>query len=139
MSQVNCSLNRMNAACGNSAECKERKRCFFDRYGGLCGEEWRDMFLRELEKEIADLHMPGLPRIQNWKIARGKDLNMVFFGLDRRAGWFLSLDRMYLHALVPCEFGEGRCYRVAAGMDMILIATCEQDGSWPEVMLYKKR
>ena len=45
----------------------------------------------------------------------------------------------YLGNQLECEFGENRCFGIVCNMDFILIATYEENGENPELVIYKKR
>jgi len=50
--------------------------------------------------------------------------------------------QIYLCNQVECEFNDGeltRCFGLVTGMDFILVAEYGENGSHPELILYKKR
>ena len=40
---------------------------------------------------------------------------------------------------LECEFGDDRCFGIAANMDFLLVCTYEENGENPELGIYKKR
>lgn len=46
---------------------------------------------------------------------------------------------IYLGNQLECEFDCSRCFGIAANMEFILISTYEQNGTNPELVIYRKR
>lgn len=45
----------------------------------------------------------------------------------------------YLGNQLECEFDCSRCFGIATNMEFILISTYEQNGTNPELVIYRKR
>ena len=41
--------------------------------------------------------------------------------------------------LLACEFGGDRCFGIAGNMDFLFVCTYEENGEYPELLVYKKR
>ena len=52
---------------------------------------------------------------------------------------FLNDGTTYLGNQLESEFGGDRCFGVLANMEFILICTYQENGTNPELVLYKKR
>ena len=96
-------------------------------------------FKQQLIKEINDLHIEGLPKVEKLNALVGKYVNLEYSLPNGRKVKFLDDQTTYLGNQLESEFGGERCFGVLAGMDFILICTYEAEGADPELVLYKKR
>jgi len=51
----------------------------------------------------------------------------------------LEDDNIYLGNQLECEFGEGRCFGIVTGPEFLLVCTYGENGTDPELVIYKKR
>lgn len=97
------------------------------------------MFKNQLIKEINELHVEGLPKVERLNALVGRYVNLAYPLTSGASVKFLNNQTTYLGNQLESEFDEGRCFGVLANMDFILICTYEQNGENPELVIYKKR
>jgi hypothetical protein len=69
----------------------------------------------------------------------GRFVNLEYRLPSGRTVPFLDDGATYLGNQLESEFGGGRCFGILANMDFLLVATYEEGGAAPELVLYKKR
>lgn len=96
-------------------------------------------FKRGLIREINDLSIEGMPKVETLNALVGKYVNLEYPLPNGRKVKFLEDDKTYLGNQMESEFGGERCFGILADMDFILICTYDENGENPELVLYKKR
>lgn len=112
---------------------------YWKRYEELSDNGQFEEFKNQLMKEINDLHIEGLPKVEKLNALVGKYVNLEYPLPNGGKVKFLDDQTTYLGNQLESEFGGERCFGVLAGMDFILICTYEAEGADPELVLYKKR
>ena len=80
-----------------------------------------------------------MPRLDRLNALVGSFVNLPYRLPNGDEVKFLDDQVTYLGNQLECEFGGDRCFGVLANMDFILVCTYGQDGSDPELVMYKKR
>lgn len=99
-------------------------------------------FKNQLIDEINDLHIPGMPKINNLNPLNGSFVNLNYPLPNGKYAKFLNNNDIYLGNQVECEFNNGdiiRCFGILANMDFILVSEYGANGDNPEIVIYKKR
>jgi hypothetical protein len=112
---------------------------YWKRYEELSDDGQFEAFRQQLIREINDLHIEGMPKVETLNALVGSFVNLAYplpSGVSVR---FLNDGTTYLGNQLESEFGGDRCFGVLANMDFILVCTYEADGKNPELVLYKKR
>ncbi len=112
---------------------------YWKRYEELSDDGQFEAFKKQLIREINDLHIEGMPKVERLNALVGSFVNLAYplpSGVSVR---FLNDGTTYLGNQLESEFGCDRCFGVLANMDFILVCTYEADGKNPELVLYKKR
>ena len=112
---------------------------YWKRYEELSDNGQFEAFKKQLIREINDLHIEGMPKVETLNALVGSFVNLAYplpSGVSVR---FLNDGTTYLGNQLESEFGGDRCFGVLANMDFILICTYEAGGANPELVLYKKR
>jgi transcriptional regulator with XRE-family HTH domain len=112
---------------------------YWKRYEELSDDGQFEAFKQQLIREINDLHIEGMPKVETLNALVGSFVNLAYplpSGVSVR---FLNDGTTYLGNQLASEFGGDRCFGVLANMDFILICTYEAEGKDPELVLYKKR
>ena len=112
---------------------------YWKRYEELSDNGQFEAFKQQLIREINDLHIEGMPKVETLNALVGSYVNLAYplpSGVSVR---FLNDGTTYLGNQLESEFGGDRCFGVLANMDFILICTYEAEGKNPELVLYKKR
>lgn len=112
---------------------------YWKRYDKLSDNGQFEEFKRQLIREINDLHIEGLPKVEKLNALVGKQVNLEYILPNGSSVRLLDDQKTYLGNQLECEFGGERCFGVLADMDFLLVSTYEKDGRDPELVIYKKR
>lgn len=112
---------------------------YWKRYEELSDDGQFDEFKAQLIREINDLHIEGMPKVEKLNALVGRFVNLLYRLPSGAEVKFLDDQVTYLGNQLELEFGGDRCFGVLAGMDFILVSTYGKDGADPELVLYKKR
>ena len=112
---------------------------YWKKYQELNDDGQFENFKEQLIREINDLQIEGMPRLEKLNALVGRFVNLEYrlpSGVNVK---FLDDQITYLGNQLEPEFGGDRCFGVIANMDFIMVCTYEKDGKNPELVLYKKR
>ena len=112
---------------------------YWKRYTELSDNGQFEEFKKKLIKEINDLGIEGMPRLEKLNALVGKFVNLEYRLPSGMTAKFLDDQITYLGNQLESDFGGERCFGVIANADFILICTYGKDGADPELILYKKR
>ena len=112
---------------------------YWKRYEELSDGGEFEQFKQQLIKEINDLGIEGMPRLDKLNALVGAYVNLEYPLPSGAKVKFLNDGTTYLGNQLEPEFGGDKCFGVLANMDFILICTYGEGGSDPELVLYKKR
>ena len=112
---------------------------YWKRYEELGDDGKFDEFKETLIREINDLHIEGMPKLEKLNALVGKFVNLEYRLPGGMKVKFLDDDVTYLGNQLPSEIVDGLCFGVLANMDFILVCTYEKNGENPELLVYKKR
>jgi len=118
--------------------CSDEK-CFIARYVKTNGKEQYEEFKQTLIDEFNSLCIPGMPKIHELYALVGKYVNMEYPMPSGGTVKFLDENSMYLGNQVECELREGRCYGMVACPEFLLVCEYGENGTDPEIVLYKRR
>ena len=112
---------------------------YWKRYDELSDQGQFEAFKQKLIEEINDLHVEGMPKLENLNALVGSYVNLEYRLPSGRQVKFLDDNTTYLGNQLEPEFGGDRCFGVLANMDFILVCTYQEGGTNPELVIYKKR
>ncbi|MGN0476725.1 MAG: zinc ribbon domain-containing protein [Ruminococcus sp.] len=112
---------------------------YWKRYADIGGEEKLDEFKKQIISEFNELHIEGMPKVNELNSIAGKIVNLEYTLPNGNQIKFLDDEVTYLGNQLECEFGGDRCFGIVANMDFLLVCTYEEDGTNPELVVYKKR
>ena len=112
---------------------------YWKRYEELGDDGAFDEFKEQLIREINDLHIEGMPKVEKLNALVGRFVNLPYRLPSGEEVKFLDDQVTYLGNQLEPEFSGDRCFGVLASMDFILVSTYGKDGADPELVLYKKR
>ena len=112
---------------------------YWKKYDELSDNGEFEEFKQQLIKEINELHIDGLPKVEKLNALVGKYVNLEYTLPNGKKVKFLDDQKTYLGNQLKSEFGGERCFGILANMDFILVCTYEENGENPELLLYKKR
>ena len=132
---ADCANCQWNSTCPGCSD----EKCFIARYIKKDSKEAYEEFKQTLIGEFNALGIPGMPKINELYALVGKYVNLEYPMPSGGNVKFLDDNSMYLGNQVECEFGEGRCYGMVAGLDFLLVCEYGENGAGPEIVLYKRR
>ena len=118
------------------------KWCYADgtyTYDELSDNGQFEEFKRQLINEINELHIEGMPKVEKLNALVGNFVNLEYRLPNGNLVKFLDDSKTYLGNQLESEFGGDRCFGVIANMEFLLVCTYEENGSNPELVIYKKR
>lgn len=140
--QANCEECFMKDSCNGCVKtdgCPFGKQCFIARYIKIGGQENFQNFKEKIIEEFNELKIQGMPKVQNLNALVGSFVNLEYTLPNGETVKFLDDNSIYLGNQLECEFGGDRCYGIIAGNDFLLVCTYGENGSNPELVMYKKR
>ncbi|MBE6894209.1 MAG: helix-turn-helix domain-containing protein [Ruminococcaceae bacterium] len=112
---------------------------YWKQYKYLGGAEKFEEFKQQLIREFNDLHIEGMPKVEKLNALVGGYINLEYRLPNGQNVKFLDDNTTYLGNQLECEFGDGRCFGIAANMEFLLVCIYEENGVNPELIAYKKR
>ncbi len=112
---------------------------YWRRYEELRGDGAFEEFKKILIEEINALNIEGMPKLTKLYALVGGSINLEYRLPSGKTVKYLDDNATYLGNQLECEFGEGRCFGIAANKAFILISAYGENGKNPEVVIYKKR
>ena len=112
---------------------------YWKKYDELSDNGEFEEFKQQLIKEINELHIDGLPKVEKLNALVGKYVNLEYTLPNGKKVKFLDDQKTYLVNQLESEFGGERCFGILANMDFTMVCTYEENGENPELLLYKKR
>lgn len=112
---------------------------YWKRYEELNDGGQLEALKQQLLQEINGLSIEGLPKVDKLNALVGRYVNLPYRLPNGHTVKFLDDETTYLGNQLPCVFGGDRCFGVLANMDFILVCTYEENGTNPELVIYKKR
>ena len=112
---------------------------YWKQYEELSDNGEFEAFKQQLIREINELHIDGMPKVESLNALVGAFVNLAYPLPNGTKAQFLDDGTTYLGTQLESAFGGARCFGVLANMDFILICTYEADGKNPELVLFKKR
>lgn len=112
---------------------------YWKKYEQLSDDGQFEMFKEQLIKEINELPIEGMPKVERLNALVGSYVNLAYPLPSGASVKFLNDQTTYLGNQLESEFGDARCYGILANMDFIMVCTYDAEGKNPELILYKKR
>lgn len=134
-----CFMKDKCNGCTETNGCPFGKQCFIAQYIKIGGIERFQEFKDRIIEEFNELKIQGMPKIENLNALTGNFVNLEYPLPGGEIVKFLDDDKIYLGNQLECECDVGRCYGIIAGMDFLLVCTYGENGSDPELIMYKKR
>ncbi|MBQ8803156.1 MAG: helix-turn-helix domain-containing protein [Tyzzerella sp.] len=135
MANENCSSEQVRAYMREMLP----KLNYWKQYVALGDEETFNEFKMQLIDEFNALNIEGMPKVENLNALVGGFVNLEYKLPNGKSIKFLDDGVTYLGNQLECEFGGDRCFGIIANMDFLLVCTYEENGTNPELVIYKKR
>lgn len=111
---------------------------YWKRYASLDEKKFEE-FKLQLMDEINALEIEGMPKVTSLNALIGQYINLKYRLPNGQMIAFLDDDTTYLGNQLECIYGGNRCFGIVANMEFILICSYEENGTNPELILYKHR
>ena len=134
-----CMMKKACNGCVETGGCPFGKRCFIAEYIKVGDKEKFIEFKKKLMDEINELQIPGMPIVNELYALVGSFVNLEYPLSNGQFVKILEDDNIYLGNQLECEFGEGRCFGIVTGPEFLLVCTYDENGTEPELVIYKKR
>lgn len=128
--------------CEASGGCPFGKACFIFEYIKNFGAENFMLFKKQLMSEFNALNVSGLPEITELYALNGAFVNLEYPIPSGGSVRLLDDKAVYLGNQVENIFDDGtsgKCYGLVAGLDFLLVCEYGENGSDPEIVVYKRR
>ena len=112
---------------------------YWKKYEQLSDNGEFEAFKEQLVKEINELQIEGMPKLDKLNALVGKYVNIEYPLPSGSKAKFLNDNTTYLGNQLESEILDGLFFGVIANMDFIMICTYEKDVENPELILFKKR
>ncbi|WP_405376247.1 zinc ribbon domain-containing protein [Pseudobutyrivibrio sp.] len=112
---------------------------YWKKYEQLSDNGEFEAFKEQLVKEINELQIEGMPKLDKLNALVGKYVNIEYPLPSGIKAKFLNDNTTYLGNQLESEIVDGLFFGVIANMDFIMICTYEKDVENPELILFKKR
>ena len=126
--------------CSRLQECGGCEKCQGHPFGGSCVAQRSSDFpalKKQLIEEINSLKIKGL-EVNDLNLLDGAYVNLEYPLTNNTVVKFLNDRDIYLANQIE-KSDTKRCYGVVANEDFILVCEYGENGTDPEVLLYKKR
>ena len=98
-----------------------------------------DDFKKQLVDEINELKIEGMPKLEKLNALVGRYVNIAYPLPSGKSVKFLNDQTTYLGNQLESEKEPGKCYGIIANMDFIMVCAYGEEGSNPELLIYRKR
>lgn len=112
---------------------------YWKRYEELSDNGQFEEFKKKLIDEINALYIEGMPKVLKLNALVGNFVNFEYRLPNGNMVKFLDDAKTYLGNQLECEFDKNKCFGVVANMEFILVCTYDENGTNPELVIYKKR
>ena len=128
--------------CVESKGCPFGEQCFIAEYIQIGGQDNYRLLKEKLIDELNALQIPGMPKIHELFALCGAFVNLAYPMPGGNAVKLLDDRQIYLGNQVECDFDDGtqkKCFGLVAGLDFLLVSEYGENGSDPELIIYKRR
>ena len=138
---ADCSKCGFNGKCGGCAATGGRPfggRCIAAEYIKVGGKSAFLEFKKQLIAEFNALGIEGMPPITELYCLCGRLVNLKYPLPDGGTLQFLDDRNIYLGTQAD-HIGTDRCFGLVADMGFLLVCEYGENGSLPEIIMYKRR
>ena len=137
-----CELFKNNKCYGCNNGCPFGKKCWIAKYIEVGDQKSFEIFKKKLIDDFNALNIEGMPNINDLYSLHGKFVNLEYLLPNGERVKLLNDNEAYLGNQVESMFNNGpfkKYYGLLANMNFILVCEYEENGSNPEVIVYKRR
>ncbi len=136
---ASCEVRERCEGCSEIGGCPSGTTCFIAESLRKDKEEGFQSLKRALIAEFNSLGIPGLPQVEDLNALLGSYVNLAYPLPSGERVQLLDDHAVYLGNQLESILGGGRCYGIIAAPEFLLVCTYAENGSDPELVLYKKR
>ena len=128
--------------CKNTNGCPFGVKCWIAKYIEIGGKYSFEELKKQLIDEFNSLNIDGMSKVDELYPLHGNFVNLEYPLPNGFKHKFLEDDEIYLGNQVECEFNDGNlknCFGLVANMNFLLVCEYEENGSNPEIIIYKRR
>lgn len=93
---------------------------------------------KELIKEVNELNIPYMPKIDNLIVLDGSYINMQY-NINGNQVFFLDNSKTYWGYQVEKQDQSGHCFGIACDENYIMVSEYGKDGADAEIVIFKRR
>lgn len=139
-----CNLFKCNKCkgCNNTKGSPFGKKCWIFKYIEIGGKDSFEKIKGQIMEELNSLKIDGMPKIEELYPLHGAFVNLEYTLPNGNKVNFLHDDEAYLGNQVKCEFNdddEKKYFGLVANMNFLLVCEYGENGSNPEIIIYKRR
>ena len=141
---ADCGFGKNNGCkgCSETGGCPFGKQCFIASYIKAGGKDYYELFKKQLIDEFNSLKVDGMPEIKELFPLNGAYVNLGYPLPNGKTVKLLDDNDVYLGTQVECEFSDGitdTCYGLVANTNFLLVCEYGENGTNPEIVIYKRR
>ncbi len=138
-----CELfNKKCKGCKNTNGCPFGKKCWIANYIEIGNKDSFKELKNILIDEFNSLKIDGMPKINELYPLHGSFINLEYQLPNGKKVKFLNDDESYLGNQVECDFNNDeikKCYGLVANMNFLLVCEYGENGTNPEIVIFKRR
>ena len=134
--------NNKCKGCKETKGCPFGKKCWIAKYIEVGGKDSFEQLKKELINEFNSLNIDGMPKINDLYTLHGEYINLKYPLPNGEYVKFLNDNESYLGNQVECLFNDkeiNKCFGIVANMRFLLVCEYEENGTNPEIVIYKER
>ena len=134
--------NKKCKGCVLTNGCPFGKKCWIAKYIEVGGKENFSKLKKQIIDEFNALKIEGMPVIEELYPLHGEFVNLEYPLPSGKKVKLLNDNEAYLGNQVECIFNNDEmkiCFGLLANMNFLLVCEYGEEGSNPEIIIYKKR
>lgn len=140
--ECNLFKNSKCKGCKETNGCPFGKKCWIAKYIEVGGKDSFESIKKELINEFNSLNIDGMSNVDELYPLHGTFVNLEYQLPNGKKVKFLKDNKIYLGNQIGCQFNVDeikKCFGLVASMDFLLVCEYGEDGTNPELLIYKKR
>ena len=134
--------NNKCKGCKNTNGCPFGNKCWIAKYIVIGDNNSFNLLKKELIDEFNALNIEGMPKIDELYPLHGEYVNLEYTLPNGEKIKLLNDNDSYLGTQVECLFNDDdikKCFGLLANMNFLIVCEYGENGSNPELLIYKKR
>ena len=134
--------NKKCEGCIKTNGCPFGKKCWIAKYIEVGGKDSFESLKKELINEFNSLGIDGMQKVEDLYPLHGEYVNIKYPLPNKEQIKLLNDNEAYLGNQLECIFNDEdnkKCFGILANMSFLLVCEYGENGSNPEIIIYKKR